>query len=156
MKDPRIFWVNYFLLWLFHFSDGIHKLMILSKVGQTSIFKGDKIQPFFKCIWNLSLWLQEDKDKKSGIGVRTWISEGDWRSWASPARFDMRIINSATFLWPYVLKAKKFAEPLFQSKKITEQVRESGRNFRAIWGNFGPFWVILGHFWATLDHFGWF
>ena len=43
----------------------------------------------------------------------------------------------------YILKAKKFAEPLFQSKKFAEKVRKSGRHF----------WAILGHFWATLDHF---
>ena len=28
---------------------------------------------------------------------------------------------------PYILKAKKFAEPPFQSKKIAEKVRKSGR-----------------------------
>ena len=44
----------------------------------------------------------------------------------------------------YILKAKKFAEPLFQSKKFAEKVRKSGRHFWAIWGNF----------WAILDHFG--
>ena len=33
---------------------------------------------------------------------------------------------------PYILKAKKFAEPLFQSKKIAEKVRKSGRHFWAI------------------------
>ena len=67
----------------------------------------------------------------------------------------------------YILKAKKFAEPSFQSKKIAEKVRKSGRHFCAIWGNFGPFWVIFGpfkghvgpfcaiwgHIWATLGHF---
>ena len=35
---------------------------------------------------------------------------------------------------PYILKAKIFAEPLFQSKKIAEKVRKSGRHFWAIWG----------------------
>ena len=35
---------------------------------------------------------------------------------------------------PYILKAKKFAEPLFQSKKIAEKVHKSGRHFWAIWG----------------------
>ena len=39
----------------------------------------------------------------------------------------------------YILKAKKFAEPPFQSKK-----------FRVI---FGPFWVILGPFWAIFGPF---
>ena len=34
----------------------------------------------------------------------------------------------------YILKAKKFVEPLFQSKKIAEKVRKSGRHFWAIWG----------------------
>ena len=34
----------------------------------------------------------------------------------------------------YILKAKKFAEPLFQSKKFAEKVRKSGRHFWAIWG----------------------
>ena len=34
----------------------------------------------------------------------------------------------------YILKAKKFAEPLFQQKKIAEKVRKSGRHFWAIWG----------------------
>ena len=52
----------------------------------------------------------------------------------------------------YILKAKKFAEPLFQSKKIAEKVRKSGRHFWAIWGNFGPFWVIFGPFWIILGH----
>ena len=68
----------------------------------------------------------------------------------------------------YILKAKKFAEPPFQFKKIAEKVHKFGRHFWAILGNFGPFlgnfgpfWVILGpfgatwgHIWATLGHFG--
>ena len=45
----------------------------------------------------------------------------------------------------YILKAKKFAEPAFQSKK---KLREKVRVI------FGPFWVILGPFWAFLGHFG--
>ena len=53
---------------------------------------------------------------------------------------------------PYILKAKKFAEPLFQSKKIAEKVRKSGRHFWAIWGNCGPFWVIFGPLWIILSH----
>ena len=53
---------------------------------------------------------------------------------------------------PYILKAKKFAEPLFQSKKIAEKVRKSGRHFWAIWGNCGPFWVIFGPLWIILGH----
>ena len=36
----------------------------------------------------------------------------------------------------YILKAKKFAEPPFQSNKIAEKIRVI----------FGPFWVILGPF----------
>ena len=44
----------------------------------------------------------------------------------------------------YILKAKKFAEPPFQSKNIVEKVRVI----------FGPFWVILGHSWAILGIFG--
>ena len=47
-------------------------------------------------------------------------------------------------IYAYILKAKKFAEPPFQSKKIAEKVRVL----------FGPLWVILGHSWATLGHFG--
>ena len=42
----------------------------------------------------------------------------------------------------YILKAKKFAEPPFQSKNIAEKVRVI----------FGPFWVIFGHSWAILGH----
>ena len=42
----------------------------------------------------------------------------------------------------YILKAKKFAELPFQSKKIAEKV----------WVLFGPFWVILGHSFAILGH----
>ena len=52
----------------------------------------------------------------------------------------------------YILKAKKFAEPLFQSKKFAEKVRKSGRHFWAIWGNCGPFWVIFGPLWIILGH----
>ena len=52
----------------------------------------------------------------------------------------------------YILKAKKFGEPLFQSKKIAEKVRKSGRHFWAIWGNCGPFWVIFGPLWIILGH----
>ena len=44
----------------------------------------------------------------------------------------------------YILKAKKFAELPFQSKKIAEKVRKSGCHF----------WAILGHFEAIFDHFG--
>ena len=67
----------------------------------------------------------------------------------------------------YILKAKKFAEPPFQSKKIAEKVWVLFGPFWvilghswAIWGHlgsylghFGPFWVIFGHFWAILWHF---
>ena len=58
---------------------------------------------------------------------------------------------------PYILKAKKFAEPPFQSK---QNCGKSAGHFWAIWGhlgsffdNLGPFWVIFGHIWATLGHF---
>ena len=37
-----------------------------------------------------------------------------------------------------ILKAKKFAEPLFQSKKFAEKVRKSGCQFWAIWGKGTP------------------
>ena len=47
----------------------------------------------------------------------------------------------------YILKAKKFAEPLFQSKKFAEKCVNPGVIF-------GSFEVILGHFWAILDYFG--
>ena len=64
------------------------------------------------------------------------------------------------WLRAYILEAKKFAKPPFQSKKIAEKLRKSGRHCWAIWGNFEPFWftfwpfwVILGHIWATLGHF---
>ena len=46
----------------------------------------------------------------------------------------------------YILKAKKFAGPLFQSKKFAEKVHKSGHHFWAIWGNFGSFLGIFGHF----------
>ena len=48
-----------------------------------------------------------------------------------------------TTVRPYILKAKKFAEPPFQLKKIAEKVCKSGRHFWAILGNFGSF---LGNF----------
>ena len=57
---------------------------------------------------------------------------------------------------PYILKAKKFAEPPFQSKKIAEKVRVIFGPFWVILVHFGPFLVILGHFWSfriILDHF---
>ena len=41
---------------------------------------------------------------------------------------------------PYILKAKKFAEPPF----LKNFLRKSA----------GHFWAILGHIWATLRHFG--
>ena len=44
---------------------------------------------------------------------------------------------------PYILKAKKFAEPPFQSNKIAEKV----------WVILGHSWVIFGHFWAISWHF---
>ena len=51
---------------------------------------------------------------------------------------------------PYILKAKKFAELPFQSKKIAEKVRVI---FGPFWVIFGPFWVIFGPFLAILWHF---
>ena len=56
--------------------------------------------------------------------------------------------RSIIFCWvwggsgAYILKAKKFAEPPFQPKKIAEKVQVI----------FGPFWVILGPFWTFLGH----
>ena len=55
-----------------------------------------------------------------------------------------------SILFTYILKAKKLAEPPFQSKKIAEKRVNPGIIF-------GPFGVILGHlghYWAILDHFG--
>ncbi len=51
-------------------------------------------------------------------------------------------MNNETHVTSYILKAKKFAEPPFQSTKIAG-------NFRAILGHS---WAILGHIWATLGH----
>ena len=45
----------------------------------------------------------------------------------------------------YILKAKKFEEPPFQSKKIAEKVRVIFGPFSVI---LGPFWVIFGPLWA--------
>ena len=39
-----------------------------------------------------------------------------------PSPYHYQIVNIT-----YILKAKKFAEPPFQSKKIAEKVRKSGR-----------------------------
>ena len=47
----------------------------------------------------------------------------------------------------YILKAKKFAEPPFQSKKMRKKCINPGVIF-------GPFGVILGHFGSFLGHFG--
>ena len=52
-------------------------------------------------------------------------------------------MNNETHVTSYILKAKKVAEPPFQSTKIAG-------NFRAILGHS---WAILGHIWATLGHF---
>ena len=43
----------------------------------------------------------------------------------------------------YILKAKKFAEPPFQSNKLRKIVGP-------FWVIFGLLWAILGHFWAKL------
>ena len=52
---------------------------------------------------------------------------------------------------PYIIKAKKFAKPPFQSKKIAG-------NFWAIlghsWAILGHIWAILGHIWPFLGHLG--
>ena len=47
---------------------------------------------------------------------------------------DVTIVNVIWVFWlqTYILKAKKFAEPLFQKKKIAEKVRKSGRHIWAI------------------------
>ena len=62
---------------------------------------------------------------------------------------------------PYILKAKKFAEPLFQSKKIAEKCVNPGIIFGPFGGNcgpfrviFGPLRIILGHSRAILGHLG--
>ena len=68
-----------------------------------------------------------------GLGGWTGLNRLDTKIWIHPG------IGRAC---AYILKAKKFAEPLFQSKKFAEKVRKSGR----------PFWAILGHFWAILGH----
>ena len=66
----------------------------------------------------------------------------------------------------YILKAKKFAEPPFQSKKLRKKYANQSVIFGPFGGNFGPFgvifgpfgvifrplWVILGHFWAISWH----
>ena len=44
----------------------------------------------------------------------------------------------------YILKAKKFAELPFQSKKL----RKNAGYFWAILGLLGPFWAIFGPFWV--------
>ena len=44
-----------------------------------------------------------------------------------------------SILYPYILKAKKFAEPLFQSKNIAKKVFKSGRLIWATLGHFGSF-----------------
>ena len=54
----------------------------------------------------------------------------------------------------YVLKAKKFAEPAFQSKKSCGKKCGSFLgHFGSFSGNFGPFWPCLGHCMAFLDKF---
>ena len=57
-------------------------------------------------------------------------------------------------MFSYILKAKKFAEPPFQSQKIAEKVQVIFGHFRSFLDDFGPFGAILGHIWATLGHFG--
>ena len=48
----------------------------------------------------------------------------------------------------YILKAKKFAEPPFQSKK------NCGKSAGHFWAILDHSWAILGYIWATLGHFG--
>ena len=55
---------------------------------------------------------------------------------------------------PYILKAKKFAKPPFQSNFFAEIVRKYGHHFWVVWGNFGPFWIILGHSRVIVGHLG--
>ena len=64
------------------------------------------------------------------------------------------VVLTGAIIAAYILKAKKFAEPPFQSKKIAEKVGKSGRHFWVIWGNFGPFWIILGHSRVIVGHLG--
>ena len=52
-----------------------------------------------------------------------------------------------SILYPYILKAKKFVEPPFQSKKLRKKCVNPGVIF-------GPFGVIVGHFGSFLGHFG--
>ena len=52
-------------------------------------------------------------------------------------------------IWPYILKAKKFAEPLFQSKKCVNP----GVIFGPFWVILGPFWVLIGPLWVIFGHF---
>ena len=52
----------------------------------------------------------------------------------------------------YILKAKKFVELPFQSKKKIEG--SFFGHFGSFLGHFGPFWAILGHIWATVGHLG--
>ena len=61
--------------------------------------------------------------------------------------------TSGCSLRAYILKAKKFAEPPFQSKKL----RKKCKSFLVILGHslviLGHFWPFLGHFVAFLDKF---
>ena len=54
----------------------------------------------------------------------------------------------------YILKAKKFAEPLFQEKNLRKKCENPGVIFGPFGGNFGPFWVFFGQFWIILGHSG--
>ena len=50
----------------------------------------------------------------------------------------------------YILKAKKFAEPAFQSKKVAGK---SAGHFWAILGHSRAILGLFGHVWATAWHF---
>ena len=64
----------------------------------------------------------------------------------------------------YILKAKKFAKPPFQSKKMRKKCVNPGVIFGpfevilghlgSFLGHLGSFWVILGPFWVILGHLG--
>ena len=105
----------------------------------------------------------------SGISLHsTSLTSEQWIVLSQRSEAMLKIQN-VTERWPgaykyvaiaitYILKAKKFAEPPFQSKK------NSGKSAGYFWailghfgsflGHFGHFWAILGHICATLCHFG--
>ena len=58
------------------------------------------------------------------------------------------------WIFPYILKAKKFAELPFQSKNIAEMCGSFLGHFGSFWVILEPFWVIFVPLWATLGQFG--